>query len=702
MSTPRFILVQDPWHAYAARFIKHFHHKYGYRAICVYSDRREFTRQAPAYPVLQSDSVAAVFDASALNTEQFVAHLRGRYDIAAVIPFNEPAVTFATQVSEQLGLSWSQPQILRRFRDKYFLKEYLRRQDASLRLNATRQVASAEDVALARATPEFSRFVLKPNDGFGNRRIGMFDANSSSAEINDYLQHTPGPVLMEEYIDGIEYFVNGQIDADGKISVIGIFEYERIAANGRTNIDHATKRLAYTEPLFASLTAYTEQVMRASGLLRSPFHLELKVDARGPCLIEVAARLPGLSNAFLNSDLHGSAFDWFDVAAHYYVSNAPYGALALDWNHYDSAAIRYVHGIAVHSERIYQLAGVQRVEGLREFVDWVKKPAKGDAVKPTVDCLSMPWSLIIKADNEQQATLVESQIRQLLTWNAQQTVLGRYLSIALNIVKRAIAALLLRIRCVLLPFQQKITTLTAPPASNSTGNLFQRGINAVVRRYQLARFGKRNIELDVTPPENSVVAEQAVKWAEQYLAKPHADLGRKGPICPFVKHTVDIGRYFVSVQPGIDGSSVHALRRVVLNQTAAFLRHSPNVGSKGAFGSLVLVFPNIPDDRLHILDVVHNDLKTSLMERDVMFSPFHKLSDKPSISNPDFKAFRAPFPALVTRHMDVRDIAFLNMNRKAFLHFHSRFAPLFAQGKVSDEFGYVRMYDEARERFGIA
>jgi len=202
-------------------------------------------------------------------------------------------------------------------------------------------------------------------------------------------------------------------------------------------------------------------------------------------------------------------------------------------------------------------------------------------------------------------------------------------------------------------------------------------------------------------PEYEATAKEAVTWAEEYLAKPHPELGRKGPICPFVKHTVDIGRYFVSVQARIDGSSLHALRGAVLDEAAAFLQHSPNVGSKGAFGSLVMVFPNIPDARLGILDEIHSELKTALMERDLMFSPFHKYSNKPSISNPDFKVFRAPFAALVVRHMDVRDIAFLNSNRKAFMHFHARYAHLFSQGKVSNEFGYVRMYDEARARFGV-
>jgi hypothetical protein len=139
----------------------------------------------------------------------------------------------------------------------------------------------------------------------------------------------------------------------------------------------------------------------------------------------------------------------------------------------------------------------------------------------------------------------------------------------------------------------------------------------------------------------------------------------------------------------------------VLDAAAGFLQRNPNVGSKGSFASLVMVFPDIPSHRLAVLDQVHDELKTPLMERDLMFSPFHPHSLKPSISNPAFKVFRAPFAALVIRHLDVRDIAFLNSNRDAFLHFRSRYAPLFEQGKVSDEFGYVRLYDQACARYGM-
>ncbi|MGD9843393.1 MAG: acetyl-CoA carboxylase biotin carboxylase subunit family protein, partial [Steroidobacteraceae bacterium] len=661
MSTSRYIVVQDPCHDYAVRFIRHIHDKYGYRAICFFTNRREFLRQASAYPLLQSDCVAATFEVQPQQLNSFAGHMRDHYDIAAIIPFNEPAVATATQLAQQLGLSWSQPPVLQRFRDKYSLKQYLRAQDQGLRINATCKVSDADDVIRARSNCAFDRFVLKPNDGFGNRDIGMFDASTDRAQIERYLRGTPGMVLMEEYVGGTEYFINGQIDAVGQVTVIAIFEYQRIAANGRTNIDSETRRLPQTDPLFATLAAYSRQVMRASGLIRSPFHLEVKVDACGPCLIEVAARLPGLCNASLCSELHGAGFDWFDVAAHYYLSDADYGVLPLNWQAYDSSAVRYVHGIASNAERIHQLHGVQQTEALPAFRCWVKEPVVGARLRPTIDCLSMPWSLVITTGTEVQATQAAAQVRQLLAWNDNQSTIARGFSSIMHLAQRGMAMLRLRLLCAFLPLNTKITILsqpTGPSLGIKLARLTSRCVNALVRRYQLARFGKGMV-ITAAPvaPEFAAVASEAVTWAEEYLAKPHAQLGRKGPICPFVKHTVDIGRYFVSVHGQVDGRSINALRGVVIDEAAAFLQRSPNVGSKGAFGSLVMVFPHIPDERLGILDQIHDELKTPLMERDLMFSPFHKHSSKPSISNPEFKVFRAPFAALVVRHLDVRDIA---------------------------------------------
>jgi biotin carboxylase len=291
-------LIQDPYHAYAARFIEHFHRKYGYRAICFYTDRRERLRHEPHFPVLRSECVAASYDIGTSGLARFAAHVAAHHDVVAALPFNEPAVLPAAELARHLGLSWAQPEVMRRFQDKFALKEHLRRVNPEIPMNASQRVETVADVQAARRHPAYQRFVLKPNEGFGNRSIGMFDAATPEAEIDDFLRRLPGArVLMEQYIDGPEYFVNGQVDGEREVTVVAIFQYVRVPANGRRNIDSETLLVPHRDPRFAQLARYTQQVVQAAGLRRSPFHLELKIGETGPCLIEVGARLAGHSNA---------------------------------------------------------------------------------------------------------------------------------------------------------------------------------------------------------------------------------------------------------------------------------------------------------------------------------------------------------------------------------------------------------------------
>src|ERR1700730_10404242 len=104
--------------------------------------------------------------------------------------------------------------------------------------------------------------------------------------------------------------------------------------------------------------------MEARGLRRSPFHLELKIDAQGPCLIDAAARLAGNQNAFLCSTLHGDQLDLIEVALYHYLHTDDAECLRLDWSRYDSTHVQYVHGIATRREIIVELQGADEVEAL--------------------------------------------------------------------------------------------------------------------------------------------------------------------------------------------------------------------------------------------------------------------------------------------------------------------------------------------------
>jgi hypothetical protein len=699
-------LIQDPHHEYAARFIEHLYKTFGYRAVCFYTDRRERLFHQPDYPVLRSECVAASYDVSARDLSRFSAHVASAHSIAAVIPFNEPTVAPAVELARLLGLGWAQPDVMRRFHDKFALKDYIRINHPEVRMNASQRAESVAHVLAARRDPAYRRFVLKPNNGFGNRSIGLFDETTDSHVLESFLGRLQGtPVVMEQFIDGDEYFINGQVDDRGAVCIVAIFEYVRVRANGRHNIDSETLLVPHRDPRFAELAAYAEQVVRATELRRSPFHLELKVGDQGPCLIEVGARLAGHGNALLCEELHGPQLDLFALAAHYYLKADDFGPIPLDWGAYDANAVRYVHGVAEHDGRIYRLEGVREVESLPEFHKWVKKPVVGTHMQPTRDLLTMPFSLILRGATQEQLMLAAAKIRQILQINRSVGPARRAFVSANSQARRYTRAARIRLAALsatpegaIEPNSQNVSVR----ALARNASLFvRRSTERVTRKLQLLEIGMSR-RTSAAAPDSPERNEAVVQWARQYLGRPHPKLGRSGPICPFVRPTIDLGQFVVRHYDQVDGANIRVLRQIALQESQSFRKMFPRTAPNGMLASVLLVFPHITATHFMALDLLHDELKTHLIvKHELMSSPFHPRSIKPSVSNPEFPVFRAPFPMLAIRHIDVRDIAFVGTNERAFKRYHALFSKLFERGEVSNEFGHVSGYTQACERFGF-
>jgi hypothetical protein len=712
-------LFQDPCHPYAVHLIELLHRRHGHRAVCFFTDRKMRVREASAYPTLRSPLVEAVYDVSIDALGPFAERLRRRHDIVGVVPFAEPTVLAAAELAERLDLGWNDVETIRRFRDKHALKEHLRAHYPQIRVNSSRLVRGLEDV-LPSGKPVFARYVVKPNDGWGNRDIAYFDESTPRHLVEAVVRKAQGPLVLEEYVSGIEYFVNGQVDARGEITVVAIFRYTRVHANGCSNLDYETRNVRHADPVFALLEAYTREVIRASGLVRSPFHLEIKVDERGPCLIEAGARLPGHENAWVCNALHGGGLDVFDAAAHFYVSTADYGPLQTDWNRYDSTDAVYVHGIAMRRERICTVDGDQEVEALPCFAGWVKKPKLGDRMVPTVDSLTAPWCVLLVAhtpdpgDSDRgpkRALITEpmtadhdaAAVRQLLRINGRPAVFQRARVACLALRARAEFEVRWGVARATLPDDGAAPREVKATMRGATIELFARAADAAVRRMQLAGWVRARGRAPAPHSFTKSRVEQArevLGWIEQYLGGPHPELGRKGAICPFVQKAAQIDRLFLAFHDEIDGSSRFALRAVLLDYAKRLKTRFPPTEADNSFASFVVVLPNIVDDRLGVMDRVHAEIKSHLMESDLMAAVFHKLCDKPAVRNGDFALYRnAPLPCIALRHMDVRDIVFLGHNRVAFERYRQRFGARFSEGRVSNDFDYVDLFHAADRRF---
>ena len=610
-------LIQDPHHEYATRFIEHLYETFGYRAVCFYTNRRERLFHQADYPLLRSECVAASYDVSPRDLAGFSAHVASAHSIAAVIPFNEPTVAPAVELARLLGLGWAQPDVMRRFNDKFALKDYIRINHPDVRMNASRRAESVAQVLATRSDPAYRRFILKPNNGFGNRSIGLFDETTDARVLESFLGRLQGtPLVMEQFIEGDEYFINGQVDDRGEVCVVAIFEYVRVSANGRHNIDSETLLVPHRDPRFAELAAYAQQVVRATELRRSPFHLELKVSDRGPCLIEVGARLAGHGNALLCEDLHGPQLDLFALAAHYYLKTDDFGPIALNWDAYDANAVRYVHGIAERGERIYRLEGVREVESLPEFHRWVKKPVVGASMQLTRDLLSMPFSLILRGATQEQLAVAASKVRQTLQINRSVGPARRGLVLANSQARRYARAARIRLAAlsatpegVIDPISKNVSVRGL---ARNVRYFVRRSTERVARKLQLLELGTSR---RTSPAPDSLERNEAVvQWARQYLGRPHPKLGRPGAICPFVRPTIDLDQFVVRHYDNVDGTSIPVLRQIVLQESQSFRKTFPRTAPNGMLASVVLVFPQITAAHFLALDYLHDELKTHLID----------------------------------------------------------------------------------------
>lgn len=391
-------VILDPYRPYASMLIQRLYDRHGIRTVCLHSTWRERLLLEGRLPVLRSKAVSAHYMVAGLDWRTVAQRLARHHSIVGVLPYEEGMVRPLTIIAEELGLSWSQPHVQYAFRDKFALKQLVSRNDPRIRLNAFARVRTVDDVQEVVRTHDLQRYVLKPNSGSGNQNVAFFDHDAPVRDVSDYLAQVDSDVLLEEYVTGPEFWVNGQMDAEGVPTVVGIGRYYRIQDNDVENLEVGSYSVQPHEPVFGPLRDYAESVMRATGLRRSPFHLEAIVDDSGPCLVEVAARLCGELGTLLDMRHHGPQLDLIDIAAHYYVSDRPLGPVPLDWERVGRSWVATVTGVSPHDQRLVKVEGVTEVEQSRSFLFWIKRPAPGDFVHRTQSLTTRAWSVTVRGD----------------------------------------------------------------------------------------------------------------------------------------------------------------------------------------------------------------------------------------------------------------------------------------------------------------
>ena len=173
--------------------------------------------------------------------------------------------------------------------------------------------------------------------------------------------------------------------------------------------------------------------------------------------------------------------------------------------------------------------------------------------------------------------------------------------------------------------------------------------------------------------DNDLAALRAVAdWIETFVVKPHKDLGRAGPVCPFVPAALERKTFWLAPEQIADRGAPDVVE-LIDGYKSLFLDTQPIDGDDAIYKVIVVVFTDLPADRAQGVfdDVLQQLAVPSYVEDGIVFGPFYEGNEGTAIYNSSFRPFQSPAPFLFVRHGVVSDWKFF-LDNEEWLNYWAR------------------------------
>ena len=244
-----------------------------------------------------AQGITVDFDAPDRAYADIIAAI-GDLDVACVLATDDSCVTLSSRVAAHFHLPQNSAESAQLTQRKDLGREALRRAGCNTPDYQVIEIATAQGETLNLPYP----VVLKPLGLSASRGViranNQIEFEAAVQRIDAILEasHQRGQardqILVESYIDGDEYAIEGFV-VDGEFRLLTIFDkpepltgpfFEETYYITPSRLDAADK---------AALLAEVERSCAAYGLTHGPVHAEARMSARGPVLLELAARTIG-------------------------------------------------------------------------------------------------------------------------------------------------------------------------------------------------------------------------------------------------------------------------------------------------------------------------------------------------------------------------------------------------------------------------
>jgi hypothetical protein len=174
-------------------------------------------------------------------------------------------------------------------------------------------------------------------------------------------------------------------------------------------------------------------------------------------------------------------------------------------------------------------------------------------------------------------------------------------------------------------------------------------------------------------PRGQAAFKQIRNWVAEFLCRPHADLGRSGPVCPFTAPSMRKQLFWMTAYRGTE-ISIEEATEVLLNYRDWFMELPPKTQPEANLKTILILFPEMSAEQAPgVVDVIQRELKPLFVEEGLMLGQFHQNCPEGGLWNPDFRPLQAPLPLLAIRHMVASDKPFLTHNETLMSSYRRQF-----------------------------
>jgi hypothetical protein len=189
-------------------------------------------------------------------------------------------------------------------------------------------------------------------------------------------------------------------------------------------------------------------------------------------------------------------------------------------------------------------------------------------------------------------------------------------------------------------------------------------------------------------------------WLNEYIAANHPEIGRIGPICPFVvpsrkNRNMEIRVRFVGQSPSLE----------LIEEIARSSMHEYGLiswqGRNPMLRAMVVVLPDLRSEDTKLLDEVQIRVKDDFVAQGLMVGQFHENCRVTAARNRNFVVSKAPVPVLAIRAIALHDIFFLSDRQHWFERYRAKFGKFYApQFTEMDDPVRVEHYRRAERTYG--